>query len=91
MSEELVPEEKSYFIVNPAGAIHKVTREHAENVLKNPGYRPASTEEIQKLHDQGGNQIWNKPICKPWSPKNLPDQKIPFKPAPAKVEEPKGK
>ncbi len=85
----MADEMKTYFIVNPSGAVHEVTRAHAEEVLKNPGFRPATNEEIQKLHDQKGDQIWDKPICKPWSPKNLPDQKVPVKPAPAKVEPPK--
>jgi len=79
-------EEKTYWIVNPAGAIHNVTREHAKNRLKTPGFRLASKEEIAKLQEAGFNQIWDKPICPKWSSEPPEDQELP---EPPKVEKPK--
>jgi hypothetical protein len=71
-------EERDYFIVNPAGAIHSVSYEHAKARLALPGWRMATAEEVAKLKARGGNQVHNKPICQPWSPEpqeiELPDE-----------------
>lgn len=71
--------ERTYFIVNPAGAIHEVTREHATMRLKQVGFRLATRDEVAELNKRGGNQRWDRPICQPWSPDpdvepDLPDQ-----------------
>lgn len=60
--------EKRYFIVNPAGAIHEVTREHARERLKVVGWRMATSAEVAELNARGGNQRADDPICTPWSP-----------------------
>ena len=42
--------EQRYFICNPAGAIHEVSRADAEELLKGergPGYRPATQEQVK--------------------------------------------
>jgi hypothetical protein len=57
-----------YFIVNKAGAIHEVTREHAEERLRQVGFRMATKAEITQYLGQGGNQRHDEPICPPWSP-----------------------
>ena len=57
---------KRYFVVNPAGAIHEVVKEHAQGLLKKPGYRSAKAAEVRKLKAQKGNQRFNQPICEPF-------------------------
>lgn len=69
-------DEKSYYIVNPKGAIHIVSREHAQWRLQSPGWRLATPEEIQKYNDAGGNQSWDKPLAAPWNP-NVFEQDVP--------------
>lgn len=67
MTEEI---EKVYYIVNPAGAIHGVSREIAKMRLKQPGYRMASQDEINKLNQliaQGKGQTWDHPIARPFT------------------------
>lgn len=58
---------KRYFIVNPAGAIHEVTKTHASSVLKMPGYRQATAAEVKQLQAANGNQRADAPICKPFT------------------------
>lgn len=59
--------QKRYFIVNPAGAIHEVTPEHAAARLRlGRGWRNATAAEVKKLHAGGGNQRWDDPICEPF-------------------------
>jgi hypothetical protein len=58
---------KRYFIVNPAGAIHEVTREMARERLRQVGYRMATAEEVARLEAAGGNQRADRPLCEPWS------------------------
>lgn len=67
-------EEKTYWIVNPAGAIHNVTREIAKMRLKTPGYRLASRGEVEKLTANGGMQTWDHPIAKPFTAE--PDEDV---------------
>lgn len=59
---------RRYYIVNPKGAIHEVTREHARERLKIAGWRMASPQEIAELAARDGLQVFDKPICTPWSP-----------------------
>ncbi len=65
---EAVKPARRYFIVNPAGALHEVTREHASELLRSPGFRMATPAEVEQLHAQGGEQRFDQPICTPWSP-----------------------
>lgn len=58
---------KRYFIVNPAGAIHEVTKAIARMRLKQIGYRMATAEEVARLEAAGGNQRADRPLCEPWS------------------------
>lgn len=72
--------EKVYYIVNPAGAIHDVTREIAKMRLKTPGYRMATQEEINKLQAQikeGKGQTWDHPIAPPFSAEPPEDPILP--------------
>ena len=38
---------REYFIVNPRGIIHEVTRDHAAKRLKSPGWRVPTPEELE--------------------------------------------
>lgn len=67
---------KEYFLVNPAGAIHSVTREHARERMKKAGWRIATNEEVAELKRRGNHQLFDDPICKPWSPDPEPDAPI---------------
>ena len=79
-------EEKTYYIVNPAGAIHQVNEAHAKWRLGIVGWRLATKEEIQKLLDAKGAQEWDEPICEPFTSEpgeqELPKQLVPEKPKP---------
>lgn len=55
-----------YYIVNPAGAIHGVTRAHAADRLKTAGWRLATEEEIAAYLGQS-IQRHDRPICAPWT------------------------
>lgn len=57
-----------FYIVNPAGAIHAVSREHARWRLASPGWRQATVEEVAELKRRGNNQVHDHPIAPPWSP-----------------------
>ena len=57
---------KRYFIVNPAGAIHEVTEKHAQERLKQVGYRSATAAEVKKLQAVK-NQRFDDLICEPFS------------------------
>lgn len=56
-----------YYIVNPAGAIHGVDREHARDRLKIAGWRLASEEEVATYKGQPIQRA-DRPICQPWNP-----------------------
>lgn len=62
-----------YYIVNPAGAIHGVDREHAKWRLAAPGWRLATEDEIATYKGQKVQRS-DKPICVPWSPD--PDKQL---------------
>lgn len=58
----------AYYIVNPAGAIHSVSRAHAFDRLKSsPGWRMATEAEITQYKGQK-TQVADSPIAAPWSP-----------------------
>lgn len=59
--------EKRYFIVNPKGCIHEVTKEHAQMRLAQVGYRMATAAEVKKLQAAGGNQQAGQPLAEPFS------------------------
>jgi hypothetical protein len=59
---------KRYFIVNPAGAIHEVDREHARWRLGQVGFRMATPAEVAELDARSGEQRADSPICARWSP-----------------------
>lgn len=59
---------RRYFIVNPKGTLHEVTREHAAERLRIAGWRLATKDEIAQLEAAGGRQVFDAPICRPWSP-----------------------
>lgn len=60
--------EKAYHLVNPKGAIHQVTREHARERLSQAGWRLATADEIAELEARGGLQVADDPICPPFNP-----------------------
>lgn len=60
--------EKGYWIVNPAGCLHLVSREHASQRLRQAGYRLATKEEIAELQACGGLQEHDNPIVPRWAP-----------------------
>lgn len=88
--------DKRYFIVNPAGAIHEVTYEHAKSLLGKVGYRNATAAEVKKLNSRrgnvaAGNQEFKKPVCEPFaaSPEPVEVEGIDEEPEkPAEPEEP---
>ena len=78
--------EKVYYIVNPAGCIHNVTKEHARMRLKQLGYRLATADEIKKYQElqqealrlkKSFIQSADKPICKPYSAEPPDEQELP--------------
>ncbi len=66
--------EKTHYIVNPFGAIHECDRAHAREKLGIIGWRIATQTEITAYHNAGGNQRFDQPIAKPWTPD--PDAEI---------------
>lgn len=63
----------NYYLVNPAGAIHGVSRDHAAWRLKTAGWRLANEEEIAAYLKQP-LQIHDRPIAQPWTPD--PDKQL---------------
>lgn len=72
--------ERTYYIVNPAGAIHEVTREHMKVRLAQPGFRAPTAEELKeyRLRREHGNQRrqgggrpfiqrFDRPLAEPFS------------------------
>lgn len=57
----------AYYLVNPAGAVHGVDREHARWRLATAGWRMATEEEIARYRSQRV-QRHDRPIAAPWSP-----------------------
>ena len=79
--------EKVYYIVNPHGAIHDVSREHARMRLRQPGWRMATQAEVKKLRAAKGLQLADKPICPPWNPEPDAEPEIEEKPGAEGKEE----
>ncbi len=60
--------EKRYFIVNPAGAIHEVTREHAAwRLRQGAGWRMATAAEVKK-YLATPVQRYDRPLADPFDP-----------------------
>jgi hypothetical protein len=59
--------EREYWIVNPAGAVHSVTKEHARSLLGRVGYRMAKAEEVEKAKTLKV-QRFDRPIAPKWKP-----------------------
>jgi len=59
--------EKFYLIVNPAGAMHVVSAEHARSRLKQVGWRMATAEEKAAYKASNGNQRAGRPLAKPYN------------------------
>jgi hypothetical protein len=55
------------YLVNPAGAIHTCTRDHARYRLRFVGWRVASKAEITK-YQATRVQRSGRPLAQPWSP-----------------------
>lgn len=61
--------EKSYLIVNPKGIMHVVSEEHARQRLTNSiGWRLASPDEKKAYFTSGGNQRFDRPLAKRFTP-----------------------
>lgn len=65
--------EKAYYIVNPGGAVHSVTREHAKTRLAQAGWRMAEDDEIEQYLGAPANRGL-APVAPRWSPD--PDAQI---------------
>lgn len=80
------------YLINPAGCMHEVTRDHARTKMKeSAGYRVASKDQIKKYFDaieaakrkeKPFIQSHEKPLFDPWTPEppeeqELPDQSLP--------------
>lgn len=70
---------KRYFVINPAGAIHEVTKKHAEwRLSTDPRYRMATPKEIEAYFEYVEKQAQRKkngvgsvafePVAPRWSP-----------------------
>lgn len=85
----------AYYIVNPSGTVHTVTREHARTRLRKPGWRLAEDHEIE-LYLETRVQRYDRPIAEPWDPEppappevpaaNIPDT-VDITPAAAELAE----
>ena len=68
--------EETLWIVNPGGALHLVTKEHARTLFKSVGWRKATAAEIAELEKRKGNQRFDDPIAEPWSPEPTDDEPV---------------
>lgn len=60
-------QEAEYWLVNPAGAIHQVTKEIARARLRQPGYRLATKDEVATRKGVK-EQRFDTPIAAPFNP-----------------------
>lgn len=63
--------QRTYYIVNPAGAIHGVDEANARMRLRQVGYRMAESEEVA-VYKETRVQRSDAPIARPWSPEPKP-------------------
>jgi hypothetical protein len=66
----------NYYLVNPAGAVHSCTRDHARMRLATVGWRLATDEEIERYLDQH-EQRHDRPIAERWSPEPDVEPEVP--------------
>lgn len=59
--------DREYWIVNPAGAVHCVTRALAGSLLRRVGYRMASADQVQQAK-RLKVQRFDRPIAERWKP-----------------------
>jgi len=71
----MADKQRRYFIVNPAGALHEVTREDAISRLSDPRYRTATKSEVKKYLDylagqrkEGAVSRAFPPVAPRWKP-----------------------
>ena len=83
-------DEKCYYLVNPAGAIHQVPETLTKIRLKSAGWRLATKDEIAKLFRNKGVQNTKHMICNRWTSLPPEDQELPDM-EPKKAKTPKGK
>lgn len=58
-----------YFIVNPHGAVHEVSKEHAEErINSDPRWRMATKAEVD-AYLAADQQTADTPLATPWAPK----------------------
>lgn len=58
-----------FFIVNPKGAVHEVTQEHAEDRINaDPRWRMAEKAEVD-AYLKAAQQVADKPLAAPYVPK----------------------
>jgi hypothetical protein len=53
-----------FFVVNPTGAVHEVTEAHLWELVRQPGWRVASKDDIAELELRDGEQTADDPIVK---------------------------
>ncbi len=75
---------KTYFLVNPGGAIHEAPRELAAERLREAGWRLATADEVAELKRRGGHQTADNPVCEPWNPEpdDQDNEPMPNEPTP---------
>lgn len=67
-AERAIPAEETIWMVNPSGALHQCTHEHATERYKKVGWREATVAEIAELKKRHGLQRFDDPIAQPFSP-----------------------
>jgi len=65
--QQAKPTSDTVYLVNPAGAVHSVSREHARSRLRQIGWRIASSTEVQAYKAQKV-QRHDNPIAARWTP-----------------------
>ncbi len=61
--------QKVFYLVNPGGAIHEVTEQHARQRLAlGRGWRVATKEQIAEYKRRGKHQTFDDPIAPRWVP-----------------------
>lgn len=67
-AERVIPAEETIWMVNPAGALHQCTVDHARERMGLVGWRKATESEIAELKKRRGFQRFDDPVAKPFSP-----------------------
>lgn len=90
---------KVIYLINPAGCMHEVTREHAAVKMKESmGYRVANKDQIAKYWDaikaakqkkKPFIQSHEKPLFEKWTPEPPEEQELPDQALPEQKRAPK--